>query len=287
MDRDIANILKNNYEEINMDASYALNLHAIGRRATRGYQRRLLTLAGAAAGIVIALLAWHFFAAIPASHAPVAHNAPAFKTPAPPPTNENLAVVPGAQPSDTSDQSDKSDRSVKPAPSAEPQPLMVVTVAQQATVGDEKLKAGTRLVAGGVIASGSKGRVTLITRLGAEVTLNSGSRVRLGTAGTFTLEAGEIYCRNRLHEISSVGTPAGRMELLGTIVDAAMKSKDSVSVAVLDGQVRLSNSHGQAVIDAGKQSMLSRTSAPEAGAPANMVEMRLSISASAIGRRGT
>jgi len=132
------------------------------------------------------------------------------------------------------------------------------------------LQLGDRLPAGCKVMTGEKGRVSLITRGGSELTLNSNSKLALAKNGKeATLSRGELYCRNRAHEFAAILTAAGRIELLGTTVDANMKDKQTVAVTVVEGKVRLENAHGEAIVDSGKKSLLMAQLPPEGGETVN------------------
>jgi Tol biopolymer transport system component len=132
------------------------------------------------------------------------------------------------------------------------------------------LQLGDRLPAGCKVMTGEKGRVSLITRGGSELTLNSNSKLALAKNGKeATLSRGELYCRNRAHEFAAILTAAGRIELLGTTVDANMKDKQTVAVTVVEGKVRLENAHGEAIVDSGKKSLLNAQLPPEGGETVN------------------
>jgi Tol biopolymer transport system component len=154
----------------------------------------------------------------------------------------------------------------------QPKVLFAVLMARNASSKGKALAAGNRLLAGVTVETGGKGRLTLITRQGSEFTLAAGSRLAVGKDGaTATLKSGRLYCRNRDHEFAAISTAAGKIELLGTIVDAAVKDKRTVAVTVVQGKVRLENAYGQATVPAGRKAILNASAAPEAGEAVNIV----------------
>ena len=69
-----------------------------------------------------------------------------------------------------------------------------------------------------------------------------------------------------------IHTSAGRIELLGTTIDAAVKANGSVAVTVVEGKVRLANARGNALVSAGRQAVLLAKLPPAAGMPVNTAE---------------
>jgi hypothetical protein len=149
--------------------------------------------------------------------------------------------------------------------------LAVVAVQQPAKAGPGRaLAVGDRLPAGSVLRTGAGGKLTVVTRHGSEFTLAAKSELALSTDGrSGTLRRGRLYCRNRQHEFAMIATAAGRIELLGTVVDAAVKDTHQVAVTVVEGQVRLANAHGHAVVNAGRRALLVAQLAPDDGEPVN------------------
>lgn len=304
---DVADALKQHYQEVKMDTCFELALRNqtltfVTRRAAQGYRRWTLGWAGAVILLfAAALMAWHYFAALPGNNvtAPAANGSHFTSPQLPGPAGHgNVALSPGKPDTRSSDRPDaralaavkntpehhapvvgsKSETPITTSKATAPKQdnALVVVVAAQSPVTDSKgraLKRGDRLADGEIIQTGNKGRVTLVTRLGSELTLNENSRVRLSTGGVIRLGAGEVFCKNRAKEITRIDTPTGQIQLLGTILDAAVRDKDSVSVIVLDGKVRLANSHGQAIVESGKQSLLSSTAPPETGVVVNTIAL--------------
>jgi len=150
-----------------------------------------------------------------------------------------------------------------------PRAPMVVLAVVKPPVTDgwgRTLKAGDKLPAGTTIRTGREGRVTMLTRQGAEFTLNANSELALARdRRAADLRRGEIYCHNRRHEIARIETAAGRITLLGTALDVAVQKPTEVAVTVVSGQVRLANAHGEAVVPAGRRTMLVASRAPQEG----------------------
>ncbi|MHC4917023.1 MAG: FecR domain-containing protein, partial [Planctomycetota bacterium] len=149
--------------------------------------------------------------------------------------------------------------------------VAVVTVRQPVTDGTgHALEIGDRLDAGDTVRTGDGGRVTLVTRRGSEYTLNVNTELHLDRGGTSAeLRTGEVYCRSRDREIQKIETAAGRIHLLGTALDAATHDRDAVAVTVVEGQVRLTNAYGEAVIQAGHKALLVASLPPEGGVATN------------------
>lgn len=150
---------------------------------------------------------------------------------------------------------------------ADKTPIVVITSAQQPVIGDngQILNLGERVSARKTIKTGRGGRAILVTPKGSELCLDSNSELFFSNASEAIIRRGRLYCTNRNKEIARIDTPAGNIKLLGTVVDTAVVSKDTVAVTVVEGKVRLSNTHGSATVDAGKQSLLAAFSAPQAG----------------------
>ena len=149
-------------------------------------------------------------------------------------------------------------------------PVVVLAVAKQPVTDwrGRSLKVGDKLPAGAVIRTGAGGRATLLTRQGSELTLNANSELKLARDGRGAdLHRGEVYCRNRAHELARLVTAAGDIRLLGTALNAVVEKPEQVAVTVVDGQVQLANAHGQAVVPAGRRALLVASRAPEEGAP--------------------
>jgi len=148
---------------------------------------------------------------------------------------------------------------------------LVAVVAAQHSVTDEKgrlLKQGDRLPGGATVRTDTRGRVTLFTRHGSEFTLNANTELALSrTIAVATVKKGEVYCRNRQGEIKRIKTPAGSVQLLGTVVDVKVRDRATSVVTVVKGRVRLENAHGQGLVRAGQRSMLVASLPPENGKP--------------------
>ncbi len=150
---------------------------------------------------------------------------------------------------------------------------LVVLAARAATRegAGRPLRVGDELPARATVRTGKGGRLTLVTRRGSEFTLNADSELSLAARDTASLRRGEIYCRSRGGEIKLVNTAAGKISLLGTVIDAAAQDNHRVAVTVVTGKVRLSNAHGEAVVPAGQRSLMVASAAPTAGAAANVL----------------
>jgi Tol biopolymer transport system component len=158
--------------------------------------------------------------------------------------------------------------------SASPPPQgLAAVVALHPPVTDQSgraLKIGDWLPAGEVINTGAKGRVTLVTQRSSEFTLDADTTLALDQdSKNVALRQGRVYCRNR-GEFVAVNTVAGRIELLGTIVDAVIKPNNTVAVTVVAGKVRLANYYGETMVDSGNKSLLIVGHSPAAGKPVNV-----------------
>jgi ferric-dicitrate binding protein FerR (iron transport regulator) len=147
--------------------------------------------------------------------------------------------------------------------------VAVAAVQQPATdARGGALEVGDRLPAGSTIRTGTGARVTLVTRRGSELTLNADSELSLLRDGSgAALRAGEVYCRSRGGEIAVIETDAGSLHLLGTTLDAVTQDGDTAAVTVVEGQVRLSNPHGETVVDAGRRAVITAALPPQEGVP--------------------
>ena len=144
--------------------------------------------------------------------------------------------------------------------------VVVVSLQQPVKNGSGKaLSVGDRVASGDTVRTGKGGRVALVTRKGSELDLGANSELALTSANIASISRGRLYCSNRDKEIARIDTPAGRVKLLGTVVDTNVVRKDTVAVTVLEGRVQLSNQHGNALVDAGKRSMLVAFRPPKAG----------------------
>ena len=152
-----------------------------------------------------------------------------------------------------------------------PGPPLVTVAGVRGSATDHRghaLSLGDRLPADSVIRTGAGGRVTLFTRRGTELTLNAGSELALRRDGRRAdLRRGEVYCRNREHELAQIRTPGGRIELLGTELDAAVRDERATAVTVIEGKIRLANAHGDAVVPAGRRALLTAAERPDSGSP--------------------
>jgi hypothetical protein len=152
--------------------------------------------------------------------------------------------------------------------------LAVIAIHQPVRVqGGGALVLGDRLPAGKTVVTGSKGRVSLVTRLGSEFTLAPNSRLAVARDGkSARLAAGRLYCRNRNHEFAAINTDPGKIVLLGTTIDAAVQNRKSVAITVVEGTIRVENAHGEADVSDGKQTILNAADAPTTGEAVNITE---------------
>jgi hypothetical protein len=285
---DIARLMKLSKEGIEMDETFRLTLLDQTRRIVttrqKGHARQwTLGLAMGAAVLLVVLLIWHAFRTAPVvtpkitpgpvqvKQTPVHQTNPTFtmqgnrdkktnmqaavpvehsKSPKHEPGNARLAMVP-----------------------VEPHFAIIAARGPVSWDGEHKLAVGDYLNAGTeiVLQTGAKGRLSLVTRRGSELTLDANTKLTIAAdAKNVTLTGGRLYCRNREHEYAAISTVAGNIALLGTIVDAATKDKHTVAVTVVQGQVRLENAHGQMLVASGKKAILNASAAPEDGETVNI-----------------
>ncbi|MEN6357008.1 MAG: FecR domain-containing protein [Armatimonadota bacterium] len=128
---------------------------------------------------------------------------------------------------------------------------------------------GERIAVGTAIRTGKGGRATLVTLKGSEINLDSNTELLFTSAKVAKIVRGRLYCANHDKEIARIDTPAGRVVLLGTVVDTNVVRDDAVAVTVVEGKVRLSNRHGDALVNAGSQSLLMAYLAPKPGKAVN------------------
>jgi len=148
--------------------------------------------------------------------------------------------------------------------------VAVVEAHEPVTDGAGKcINAGDKLPAGTIIRTGAGGWDSLVTRKGSEFHLDSKSELSLTSNNIATISRGRLYCSNRNKEIACIDTSAGQVKLLGTVVNTAIVRKDTVAVTVVEGKVRLENTHGSALVDAGKRSVLMAFRPPQSGISVN------------------
>lgn len=277
---DVARLLSMHYEEGKMDDAFRIALqertrHMVGARGRTRMRRWALVAVGAAA-VAVAVVMLARSPAPPTTERPspaVAERAP---TPAPPPVN----AAAGSEQRQTAATS----RSTGPeaaGPTERPAPAggavqaggpLVAVISARAPVSDatgRALEVGNRLAVGAIVRTGKGGRVSLYTRRGSEYTLNADTELVVASRTTAELRRGEVYCRSRGGEIERIDTAAGKIHLLGTVVDAAAQNGHRVAVTVVSGKVRLSNAHGEALVQAGRRSVLVASLPPQGGAPVN------------------
>ena len=152
-----------------------------------------------------------------------------------------------------------------------PQPPLVV-IAARGTVTDASsrpLKLGDKLPVGAEIITGSEARVTLVTRRGSEYTLGPNSRLVVEKTDSIALGTGRMYCQSRAGELKQITTNAGKIHLLGTTLEAAVRDSEAVAVTVVDGAVRLVNAFGEVEVAAGHRALLVASRRPDAGEAVN------------------
>ena len=233
---DVARLLGDHHEGIEMDESFRNRLlqgtrNVVAARTGRRFRRALALAAAAAAAGLAALMLWG---------------------------------PPGARLTGLRSRS-------LPVIQSQPSPMKVIALHQPVSDASARpLQLGDILPPGSLVRTGDGGRVTLATRRGSEFTLNANTEFALAPEATsVTLGAGQVYCRSRGREIAQISTSAGDIHLLGTVLDAAVEDEESVAVTVVEGQVRLTNDHGEALVDAGRRSLLIADLPPEQGMPVN------------------
>lgn len=134
-----------------------------------------------------------------------------------------------------------------------------------------KEKNGNLLNAGDVVQIGSAletdktGGAKLITRGGSQIYMDSDTEIVFSSEKVARISRGRILCKNSQKEIEQIDTPAGRIKLLGTVVDTNVISDEEVEVAVLEGSVELSNAQGRTVVEAGKKAVMMASNSPGPG----------------------
>lgn len=300
---DPVDLLSENYEGIEMSDAYRRDI-LLKTRAVVTTHRRIpiirwaAGLAGTLAVIAVFMLAWHFLYPAPQGQntAPgyniVKKNAPRSDRKTNKKTNQSVLTCkknagrnpvklrPGTDfPDDqnklhpeTDSLDDQKNRQKPDTKSIEnAAPLVAVIQVQQPVINGsgKEIKEGDKLPANAVICTGDNGRITMVTRKGSELRLGSNSRLVFKSDNIASISKGRLYCSNRNKEIARIDTPAGRVKLLGTIVDTAVVRKDTVAVTVVEGKVQLSNSHGSTLVDAGKRSVMVAYNPPQAGVAVN------------------
>jgi len=284
---DVALLLAQNYKEAEMESTFRSGLlgetaRVVSARARSGLRRMTFAAVAGAAMLIIALLAWHSLTATQ------------VKPPSPQPSNTTPAAIvqkgnsnesksapqqvnvpPKNQAKNSLEIAAMPGRSAtkRPAIAKNAEPLLVVIAARQPATDNtgHKLVIGDKVFSGATVGTGKKGRLRLITRHGSEFAVAPESVLNISKDGKRAkLIKGRIYCRNRIHEFSEIITTAGKIELLGTTIDAAMKTPKTVAVTVVQGSVRLKNAYGQMLVASGKQAILSEAAAPEVGSEVNI-----------------
>jgi hypothetical protein len=282
---DPVDLIGTHYEAVKMSDACRLSIQnstraVVAARRKMPMIRRAMSLAGVAAAIAVFTLYWHFVAVQPTNKGAArtqygaipphgrqpriatgqstsSHTKRAFKKAAP--TANRTAMRPAAK--------INTPHSIPKATVRLGDPIVVaVSVRQPVTDGAGKaLSIGDKVRSGDTIRTGKGGRVALVTRQGSELNLDSNSSLVLTASNVATIQRGRLYCSNRDKEIARIDTPAGHVKLLGTVVDTNVVRKDAVAVTVVKGKVQLSNRHGNAVVDAGKRSLLVAFRPPQPG----------------------
>lgn len=130
------------------------------------------------------------------------------------------------------------------------------------------LMVGSHLRGKFTLHTGKDGRVGVVTRRGTYIYLGPETEFAVTSRGVAHLSRGRIYCNNR-GEIKLINTPVGKIYLLGTVLDANVTKSDRASITVMDGKVKLVNSHGAAIVTQGKRGVLMAQYAPDEGKPVN------------------
>ncbi|MCE5198056.1 MAG: FecR domain-containing protein [Armatimonadota bacterium] len=287
-------LLSESYYAIEMSDEYRRELLDQSRSAVAARQRTQKTrwvanLAGVASVFVISLLVWYFiYSVMENPNTPSHHNNIATGVKTPVPTNKPIETVQHGSnyphnvairlPVQKNSSAIKHQAlSANPASNIKPilakqfaEPIVaVISVQQPVTDGAGKaLKMGDRLSVGASVKTGKSGRITLVTRKGSELHLDSNSTLTFTSNNVAATNRGRLYCSNRDKEIARIDTPAGRVRLLGTVVNTVVR-RDTVAVTVVEGKVELSNRHGSALVDAGNRSLMVAYRPPRSGVHVN------------------
>jgi hypothetical protein len=292
-DSDVQRLLGEHYEEVEMEATFRMALldrtrQAAAARARPRY-RWTLAFAAMAAAVVAACGLWaayHRPVAMPATAPAVSPTAPLVSAPQGVPAGAQVAVAAGGKqekvmqqasvlPAAGGGQGRRGPRaagaSVRP-PAGQPLLVVITRRGEARDGGGRSLKVGDQLSAGATVRTGKASYLVMVTRKGSGLALDANSELAVARDGkSAALRKGQVYCRNWKHEFAAVTTPAGKIHLLGTVVDAVMKSKDKVTVTVVEGRVKLANAHGTALVSAGRKATLIASAAPDDGAVANVL----------------
>lgn len=131
------------------------------------------------------------------------------------------------------------------------------------------LKVGAHLSGDFTVQTGESARLDLITRRGTQLCLAQETELSVAHDGKATIKKGRLYCRNRQGEIHSIETPNGSIQLLGTILDTEVVHNGPTYVTVVEGKVKLANSHGQSLVGAGRKATLLADAMPVPGTAVN------------------
>ncbi|MDO8684501.1 MAG: FecR domain-containing protein [Armatimonadota bacterium] len=284
---DVARLLPEYYGEVNMEATYRLAVlnqtrKIIAARARNKERSGLFVYIAAGLTVIVAaaFLLWPHLSSI-RNDQKIANTIPGAARENKPVAGVNRTAAPNqtASAATANNAPGKNDTTKNnlPAPLVEHKKdklispiLAVIQVTQPVKdASGRQIKAGDRIANNAVIKTGDGGRVVMVTRRGAEVALDSKSALSMGLNGVARLRSGRLYCANRQGEIKRINTSAGRIQLLGTTLSAAILNKNTVAVTVVEGKVELANSKGKAVVDAGSKALMMVYQAPEHGKQIN------------------
>lgn len=154
--------------------------------------------------------------------------------------------------------------------SIEQSDLVVMSVQSKATNSNGKgLYVGDHIIGTATIRTANNSRIALISKNGSQIYLDSSTCFSLHGDGTAEIKAGRIYCINRRGDFKSIQTPAANLKLLGTTLDAAVLGAKIAALTVVEGKVQATNSHGSALVSAGKRSVLVADASPLEGQKVN------------------
>lgn len=291
IDADISNLLSTSYREVDIDDDFRMKLQARTRNAiaTPGSYKQLVkwvTVLGfsAALTVVIMLVLLHMHSAptmpqtrqiatikkngsVDINHSRILASESRVSAPK---TDHQSCLVNHStvSPQVNENETNIATENPKPVPAVHYGDPVAVVVA---TTSTSTRNVGYRVRSGEPVITDQNSMLTLVTPKGSELILDGRSELVLNSDGNAVLKSGRLLCRNREHEIRVINTPGGNIQLLGTVLNAAIKDKDSVAVTVVDGKVRLSNAYGNMILESGKRSLFVANRTPENGTPVNAV----------------
>jgi hypothetical protein len=107
----------------------------------------------------------------------------------------------------------------------------------------QPLLAGSRLVAGGTVATAADGRVAVRLASGASLRLDVDSRLTFASPTRLLLHSGAVYVDSQVGDAVAVETPWGTVEERGTQFEVRLAS-DAVRVRVREGGIHLTGERG-------------------------------------------